>query len=48
MYCKNFLTTYKNISNYELSLSLYQSQLIQAFDLKDFNELKIANKINNI
>lgn len=48
MYSKNFLTTYKNVDDYETSLSLYQSQIIQAFNLETFDEHKIGNKINEI
>lgn len=48
MYCKDFLTTYKNIEDDNLSLSLYQSQLLQAFNIKIFNENNIANQIDTI
>ena len=48
MYCKDFLTTYKTIDDDNLSLSLYQSQLMQAFNMDTFNENAIANKIDNI
>jgi len=48
MYCKNFITTYKILENEELSLSLYQSQLLQAFNLSLFDEKLIASNINNI
>ena len=48
MYCKDFLTTYKSIEDDDLSLSLYQSQLLQAFNMDTFNETDLANKINII
>ena len=48
MYCKDFITTYKNIDDYQTSLSLYQTQIIQAFNLETFDEDKISNKINEI
>ena len=48
MYQKNFLTTYKDIEDEEISLSLYKSQLIQAFNIKTFDEIIIANKIDII
>ena len=48
MYCKDFLTTYKSIKEDDLSLSLYQSQLLQAFNMDIFNENNIINKINII
>jgi len=48
MYCKNFITTYKNLNDYDLSFPLYQSQLLQAFNLSEFNENKITNKSNEI
>lgn len=48
MYYKDFLTTYKNIEDDDLSLSLYQSQLMQAFNMNIFNEISLTNKINNI
>lgn len=48
MYCKNFITTYKSLNDYDLSFPLYQSQLLQAFDLLDFDENKIANECNQI
>ena len=48
MYCKDFLTTYKSIDDDNLSQSLYQSQLLQAFNIETFNESDIANKINII
>ena len=48
MYQKNFLTTYKDIEDEEISLSLYKSQLIQAFNIKTFDENIIANKIDII
>lgn len=48
MYSKDFITTYKNVDDYETSLCLYQSQIIQAFNLKVFDEYKIANQIDKI
>lgn len=48
MYCKDFITTYKSTNDYDLSFPLYQSQLLQAFDLLDFDENKITNECNQI
>lgn len=48
MYCKDFLTTYKSIQDDDLSQSLYQSQLLQAFNMDIFNESDLSNKINII
>nr|UZT29024.1 hypothetical protein [Nucleocytoviricota sp.]UZT29127.1 hypothetical protein [Nucleocytoviricota sp.] len=48
MYCKNFITTYKSTNDYDISFPLYQSQLLQAFDLLDFDENKITNESNKI
>ena len=42
MYIKDFITTYKSLDNYEDSFPLYQSQLIQAFNLTKFDEKEIS------
>lgn len=48
MYIKDFITTYKSIHDYEVSFSLYQSQLLQAFNIYEFDEFEICNKMNII
>lgn len=47
MYLKNFLTTYKEIEHYEDSYELYKIQLMQIFDLFNFDD-KIIAKQNDI
>jgi len=47
MYINNFLCTYNlDKNNDDLTFLIYQSQLLQAFDLREFNESKI-NKITS-
>ena len=48
MYNKDFITTYKDIHDNDLTISLYQSQLIQAFNLQKFDEIAIGKNINII
>lgn len=48
MYNKDFITTYKDIDDNDLTISLYQSQLIQAFNLEKFDEIAIGKNINII
>ena len=48
MYIKDFLTTYKSFDDYQVSFPLYQSQLLQAFNITEFNESEISNKMNII
>ena len=45
MYVKNFLTTYKLITDYNVSFPLYQSQLLQAFNLKEYDDDKILEQV---
>ena len=44
MYCKDFLTTYKEIENYEDSYELYKIQLMQIFKINNFDDKIIANE----
>ena len=48
MYIKDFITTYKSIEDYEISFPLYQSQLLQAFNISKFNESEISNQMDII
>ena len=48
MYNKDFLTTYTLIDDYEISFPLYQSQLLQIFNIEEFDEIKILNEFKNI
>lgn len=48
MYIKNFLTTYKFINEYQISFNLYQSQLLQAFNINEYDDYKILDEVKKL
>lgn len=48
MYIKDFITTYKSIDDYNLSFALYQVQLLQAFNIKSYDDNKILNEVKKL
>ena len=48
MYLKDFLVTYNLFDDYNISFPLYQSQLLQVFNLNEFDDKVISNIISDI